>query len=207
VTAARGAGGSARRGLAVALVGLLAAALVLWLAAGSVWLHVPAGDAGDAGDPTGADLVALVGAAAPISLAAIGGLVASRGAGRRVVGGVVALAGVAVLAGALDVVLRPERAAARWAGPAGSPGALAVEPTGWAWAGVLAGALLVAVGGAAVARAAAWPAMSARYERAPAGPRSAPVSGPAGTAGGQGEPASMRDAWDAQDRGDDPTAG
>ncbi|WP_435871996.1 Trp biosynthesis-associated membrane protein [Micromonospora echinospora] len=62
---------------------------------------------------------------------------------------------------------------------------------------VLAGGLALAAGGAFTAlRGDDWPAMGARYER-----RAAPAAEPGRPAVERG----TRDAWDALDRGEDPT--
>ena len=112
-------------------------------------------------------------ALALVALAGAGGLIATRGVARLVVGVLLALAGVAEL-----ILL---------AGHLGS---------GWAVLG-LAGALLVAGGGAATLwHGGRWPAMGGRYTRAASG--SAEATGP---------PAGETAMWDALDRGEDPTDG
>lgn len=163
---------------------------------------------------TGAAELPWLPALALVGLAGVGALLATRGWPRRAVGALLAAAG----AGLVLVVL---------AGGAGrGPGAAGVV---WPWATVLGG-LALAVGGYATMRHGhRWPAMGARYERRAATASPADVAGAddTGTAdgpAGAGEsgvgrrppgpraqsrraagPVDTRAAWDALDRGDDPT--
>ncbi|MEV0625712.1 Trp biosynthesis-associated membrane protein [Nonomuraea wenchangensis] len=169
--------------LAVTVLGCL---LVL-LAAGRTWVSVTQTGA-DA--PTGGDLSPVL---TPLALAGLAGVVAvlaTKGVGRRVVGGLLALCGAGAGAGtwtALD--------------GSGVTDWLAAHntlhgATGLTWHFVAlwpavagAGALLLAAGGVlAVVRGGRWAGMSARYER----------RGPAPADGDKA-------LWDALDRGDDPT--
>lgn len=138
---------------------------------------------------TGADAEPWVIGLALVALAGTGALLATGGWSRRMLGGVLALAGAGVTVGAVigRLGLNP--------GEAG-PGATA-------WPAVCAlGGAIITVGGLTAARHGhLWPTMSARYDRkpAPAGPeRPAPQPTPDG-------PIDSRTAWDALDRGDDPT--
>jgi hypothetical protein len=101
---------------------------------------------------TGAALVPALPALALVALAGAGGLLATRGLARMVVGALLALAAlgeIVALAGHLG-------------------------QSGWVALG-LAGALLVAAGGAVTLwRGGGWPAMGSRYDRAEAGPAPAP---------------------------------
>jgi uncharacterized membrane protein (TIGR02234 family) len=125
---------------------------------------------------------------AVVALAGTGALLATRGVARRVLGGLLMLAGAGIAAGA--VLAR----AGLDAGEAGAGAAF------WPVAGVLGGAA-IAVGGFLAARHGhRWAAMSSRYERTP----SAAV--PVRRESSELEPADNRAAWDALDRGDDPTA-
>lgn len=135
---------------------------------------------------TGADSAPWVIGLALVALAGAGALLATRGLVRRVLGGLLAVAGLGVAAGAiagragLDV------------GVAGSGAAV------WPVACVLGG-LLIVLGGLWAARSGhEWPAMGARYER---GAVAAPVTDPE-----VNQRVDTRAAWDALDRGDDPTA-
>jgi hypothetical protein len=103
-----------------------------------------------------------------LTLAAVLGIVATRGPARRVVGALLVLAGLGSVVAALA--------------PVASSGS--VEALG------AVGGVLVMLGGAwTLARGATWPAMGARYDGArPASRSPRPLS-----------------AWEAQDRGLDPT--
>lgn len=129
---------------------------------------------------TGTDLLPWVSALALVGLAGGGAVLATRGRVRRLLGALLALAGLAVAAGG-GYGLGEAGVSRQWP------------------ALVLAGGLIAAAGGVFTAlRGAGWPAMGARYER------------PARTAdpAGAGRPAverGNRDAWEALDRGEDPT--
>jgi hypothetical protein len=125
---------------------------------------------------TGGDLMSWLPPLAVVSLAGAGAVIATRGLVRRLVGVLLAVLGVAIGVGA------------------------AVELTsgGWPVLTLLGGLAVLASGGWTAARGADWPSMGARYER-PArtgGEEPLPaMNGPRGT----------RQAWDALDRGEDPT--
>jgi uncharacterized membrane protein (TIGR02234 family) len=129
-----------------------------------------------------------------VALAALAGVVAvlaTKGAGRQVVGAVIALcgAGLAVLVwrGVTDAGLSAwARGEALLMGLSGYT--YTVMPL-WPSVAALGAALVLAGGGAAVVRGRSWGGMSARYRRE-AGPEEV-----------KGE----RALWDAMDRGDDPT--
>lgn len=127
---------------------------------------------------TGSELVPAIPALGLVMLAGVVAVVAARGRLRAAVGGLLALAGGAVVALGLRFLLEPPPEVA--------------GPTGWWALAAAGGAMGVAAGVAVVMLGRSWPAMSGRYERA----RSRPVS--------SGGPA---DAWDAMDRGEDPTDG
>jgi len=98
-------------------------------------------------DQSGGDLIPGLSALAIVGLAGAGALLATRGLGRRVVGVIVLLVGVALAALALD---RAFDASTAW------PALTA------------AGGLLVVVGGLAAGVAGhRWPGMGARYDRSP----------------------------------------
>lgn len=147
---------------------------------------------------TGADRWPWLPALAWVGLAGAGALVATRGAARRVVGGLLLLAGAGL-------------------GGAG----LAGTGAGGSWP-VLAGLAGLAVAGAgatALAGGRRWPAMGARYQRAGRG-GTAGQAGTAGRAGTEGRGRAAPDPagrsgpelrsrpellWEALDRGEDPT--
>ena len=120
---------------------------------------------------TGTDLEPWVTGLALVALAGTGALLATSGWVRRVLGVLLALAGVGVLVGAI-------------LGWADSDGVF------WPFLCALGGAVIAAGGLTAARRGHQWPRMSARYDRKPA-----PVTVD-----------DHRSAWDALDRGDDPTA-
>jgi uncharacterized membrane protein (TIGR02234 family) len=159
---------------------------------------------------TGAQAQPWLIALALIALAGTGALLATRGAARRLLGGLIAASGlgvaVAAIAGRLAV----------------DPGAAGAGATVWPIACVLGGALVVLAGVGAARHGQEWPAMGSRYERRPvpppgtglgagsgpspaAGPGEGPNPGPGGAEGGP-EPVDTRAVWDALDRGEDPTA-
>ncbi|MFE9689983.1 Trp biosynthesis-associated membrane protein [Micromonospora sp. NPDC005806] len=132
---------------------------------------------------TGTDLLPWVSALALVGLAGGGAVLATRGRVRRLLGGLLTLVGLAVAAGAGYGLTAPFEGGVSRQWPAL----------------VLAGGLVAAAGGALTAlRGGGWPAMGARYER-PA--RSAAPAGTDRPAVERG----TRDAWEALDRGEDPT--
>ena len=164
-----------RREVAAVVIAVIVGAGLVLLAAAQVWVVEtqprPAPLPPVEVRRTGAALVPAVPALALVALAGAGALIATRGIARTAVGALLALAGLGEL-----ILL---------AGHLGS---------GWVMLG-LAGALLVAIGGAATLwHGGRWPAMGSRYTRAPSGPAEA-------TGAAAGETA----IWDALDRGEDPT--
>jgi hypothetical protein len=131
---------------------------------------------------TGADEQPWLIGLAVVALAGTGALLATKGLARRVLGGLLTLTGAGIVAGAI---------LAR----AGLDGGSAL----WPVASVLGGLAIVAGGLLAARHGHRWAAMSARYERAPARAVVRRESS-------ELEPADNRAAWDALDRGDDPTA-
>ncbi|MFU8872591.1 Trp biosynthesis-associated membrane protein [Micromonospora sp. SL4-19] len=132
---------------------------------------------------TGADLLPWVSALALVGLAGGGAVLATRGRVRRLLGGLLTLVGLGVAAG-------------------GGYGLTASFGGGVSrqWpALVLAGGLVAAAGGVFTAlRGDGWPAMGARYERSDRTAGRADAGRPA-------VERSTRDAWEALDRGEDPT--
>ncbi len=130
---------------------------------------------------TGAEVLPWLPALALVGLAGGGAVLATRGWLRRALGGLLALLGLAVAAG----------------GGYGLAADLGDQVT-WQWPALcLLGGLLAATGGLLTAlRGQRWPAMGARYER-----RSRQPVGTAGPITGRG----TVEAWDALDRGEDPT--
>ncbi|MEV1330194.1 Trp biosynthesis-associated membrane protein [Micromonospora costi] len=184
---ARSAAG--RRELTYAVLLCLAGAgLALWAATRtwSVELSVrPAPLPPERAAHTGAGLLPWLPALAVVGLAGGGAVLATRGRLRQGLGALLALLGLVVAAGGgYGLVAAFEGTVSRqW--PALS----------------LVGGLLAAGGGALTAlRGRTWPAMGARYER-PVRNTAPPAAPPAGPVTGR----RTTEAWDALDRGEDPT--
>ncbi|PZG22741.1 Trp biosynthesis protein [Micromonospora craterilacus] len=170
-----------RRELAYAVLLCLAGAgLALWAATRTWVVDAAAASTLDEGR-TGARLLPWLPALALVGLAGGGAVLATGGWLRRVLGGLLALLGLALAAG-------------------GGYGLVAEigDQVSRQWPALtLVGGLIAAAGGLFTAvRGKRWPAMSARYERRSRQPveTAGPIQG-AGTV----------DAWDALDRGEDPT--
>jgi hypothetical protein len=182
-----------RRELLTACGGLFLASALGFLSAARPWVWLPGADgpvpiAGD-------ELVGIVSAAGVVALAGVAGVVAASGRGRAAVGLLLAIVGAATAAGGLDVALRPERSVARWLAASGTGGPVpeGLTTTVWPWVGLVAGVLLVVAGAATYLRSEEWPVLGRRYDRGGSAPPDGPAGGP-------------RAAWDALDRGEDPTA-
>ncbi|MDA0636286.1 Trp biosynthesis-associated membrane protein [Nonomuraea sp. MCN248] len=169
-----------------------AGCLLVLLAAGRDWVGAVRGS-GEMTVPTGGDLSPVL---TPLALAGLAGVVAvlvTKGAGRRIVGSLLALCGLGALAAVWGATAEPGiETWLREHNVLGAAGPLEWDlAVGWPMVAGL-GALLVFAGGVlAVVRGGRWAGMSDRYERAADGPR-------AQTDGD-------RALWDALDRGDDPT--
>mgnify|MGYP000903385604 CR=1 FL=1 len=177
---------TARRAYSMALVALAVGGIGLVVAYGLTWAtaQVPllagADGVGRQVDVTGRDVVPLAAAGGWLAVASVAGVIATRGAARRVVAVVAVVAGLAGVAGALVFAGRSSAMVVEV-----HDGADAVSATpAWLLA-VAAGALVVAAGAWTFARGAGWAVLSARYERRP---QKADVS-----------------PWQAQDLGLDPT--
>jgi hypothetical protein len=119
---------------------------------------------------SGGDLLAWLPTLAVVGLAGAGALLATRAAARHVVGVLLMLVGLGIAAGAWYAATAHDD----------------VRPA-WPVLCVVGGAVVAAVGVAAVVSGRRWPAMGGRYERAATRPADTSV-------------------WDALDRGEDPTA-
>lgn len=147
---------------------------------------------------SGGDLMPWLPALGWVGLAGAGALLATRGRVRRMVGGVLLLAGSGLL-------VATARAAVAAMAPAGGVSATAHPGAGAGWALLcaLGGAAVAAAGGLAAARGHRWPAMGARYERSAGRSTAArpeqirPERRPPG--------ARPEEMWQALDRGEDPT--
>lgn len=184
--------GAGRRELWLWVALTAAGCLLLLLAAGRPWVDGVRAS-GELTVPTGGDLSPVL---TPLALAGLAGVVAvlaTKGAGRRVVGALLALCGIGAAASAwgatgragIETWLREHNVLSA-AGP--------LEwdvVTAWPAAAGLGALLMLAGGVLAVIRGGRWAGMSDRYERAADRPRP--------QADGD------RALWDALDRGDDPT--
>jgi uncharacterized membrane protein (TIGR02234 family) len=182
--------------LGLAVVGLVLAAVALWGASRGTWLTAT-WDVPLRGRVVttvlGADAEPVLVPWALLALAAIGGLFATSGWGRRAVGVVVGVAGLWALLRAVSGLVAP--APSQLPAPARQAGrALGVQVTAaWPLLAALGGVLLVAVGVLVAIRGSAMPRLGARYD-APGGrprPRAADDE---------------RSLWEALDAGEDPTA-
>lgn len=187
------ASGSGRRELWVWVCAAVLGSLLILFAAGREWVvgARSVGELGAPGDgvlmPTGSELSP---ALTPIALAALAGVVAvlaTKGVGRRLIGGLIALCGLAAGITAFRAV---DDATVVAALPEGL-GEVAWDTTIWPYVAVAGAVLIAAAGVVAIVRGKQWSAMSGRYDR----------PGP-----GQERPADDRSLWDALDRGDDPTS-
>lgn len=184
------------RELRLALLLVLAGAALALLAGGRDWVSatvaapppLPPRSVAVSGD----DAVPGLRALALLGLAGVAALAATRTRGRVALGALLALAGAGVVVLAVRALVR---GAARLLAASGTaaPGS-ALELTRWPLVAALGGTLL-ALGGLVVAvRGRRWAALSSRYE-APAARAERPAPRP------------EVQAWEALDRGEDPTRG
>lgn len=138
---------------------------------------------------SGTDLLPWLRALAIVGLAGAGAVLATRGPSRRLLGGLLVLVGLALAGGGLYAAVAVAR------GPAGPGGPLLC----------LLGGLVAAAGGLfTAARGHRWPGLGAGYERPHRAAPAAVATDRNGTAGPVTGPATTA-AWDALDRGEDPT--
>lgn len=175
---------SGRRELVVGLAVILAGAALVLLAGTQPWATVPT--SGSVAEPASVEAALKGSAISPgaralglVGLAGIVALLATRRVGRRVVGVLLALAGLAVCGLSLFWTADPPALL--------GDASTAVERTYWSWVSVAGGVLLLAGGVLAAIRSSRWPGMGSRYD-APARAK-----------------AKDDDPWAALDRGEDPT--
>jgi uncharacterized membrane protein (TIGR02234 family) len=192
---------SARREFGGVLAGAALAGGLALSAGGQTWASVTAVRHAPLPPVTvavlGSDAAPLVPAAGLVLLAAVVALLAVRGLGRVAVGLLMALAGGVLAWSGLRVQSGGLASAAAAAPGLGGPRDTAVTVNlayVWPALALLAGALGVAAGLAAVLRGRGWPGMGRRYER---------------DTGAVPPPRTDEDraqaAWQALDRGEDPT--
>ncbi|MBB0246858.1 TIGR02234 family membrane protein [Streptomyces alkaliphilus] len=197
----------------LALVAGATGAAVVLIASGQRWAEALAAGAAGGTLPvtvTGGEVSGLPSALALVGLASLVAVLAVRRNGRRIVSGVLLLAGAgavaSAVAGARDTsALRS--AAAEVTGLTQVP-LSGIDHTVWPWISALGGLALVLAGVLALRHGAAWPAMSGRHER---------TGSPGVRAGGRGQrrtgrgpvrpadPERPEEMWKAMDRGEDPT--
>lgn len=198
----------ARRELTFALALCAAGSAVALLAATRGWVTVrlprPSPLSPVVVEGSGRTVEPVVPALAVVGLAGVVGLLATRRAGRAVVGALLAAAGLAVVVGALAHLPAPSQADALTLLDAHGPvvglrSDAAVSARSHPLWPVLAacGGLALCTGGTVtLLRSRTWPGMSGRYDRA--GARGGVAARPA-------RAASSHELWDALDRGEDPT--
>jgi uncharacterized membrane protein (TIGR02234 family) len=182
-----------RREYAIALAGLAGGGALALAVAQATWVVARTREAGfDTPFPGSRLAVGLV-ACSLVAMAGAVAVVATRGLARRVVGGLLAVAGANVVWAALSVLVRPASAVgeplAAVTGGA-SAGAPHVVSLAWWWCllALVGGVAVVTAGALAAARGGRWAVMAARYD------------GPSGS-----RRTSAPDAWSLLDRGEDPT--
>ncbi|HEY2195208.1 MAG TPA: Trp biosynthesis-associated membrane protein [Actinomycetospora sp.] len=182
--------------LGLAVVGLVLAAVALWGASRGTWLTAT-WDVPLRGrvvtTVVGADAEPVLVPWALLALAAIGGLFATSGWGRRAVGVVVGVAGLWALLRAVSGLAAP--APSQLPAPARQAGrALGVQVTvAWPLLAALGGVLLLGVGVLVAARGSVMPRLGARYDAPGGRPSTRPAD-------------DERSLWEALDAGEDPTA-
>ena len=187
-----------RRGPLPAALLLVVGAFVVLVGAGRAWVVVDvAGTAllpGRSVDVDGADLSPGLRALGLVGLAGVPALAASRGRGRRVVGLVVLLTGLAVLAVTARLLagdLGDRALLTPVVRDSGAADGAATAATAWPYVTALGGLLLLLAGLLVMVRGPNWAALGRRYD--------APAPQPV-------RPVAERDLWEALDRGEDPTA-
>ena len=183
-----------RRAFASAVVALAVAGGLGLFAAGRTWGTVTTRGALGARQHvavSGRDVSSGLAAVAIALLALTIAVVAGRGWMRRLAGGLAALCGVALVVVAVRARSSVDTTLARHVFAFGRTTVGGSRPPWWI-ASVIAGVIAVVAGAVIAVRGGTWTSMGARYE--------APVAQPVP----RNDDA---DAWDALDRGDDPTAG
>ena len=185
----------------LALVGLIVSGLIVIAAFALPWVSVSVPLVSGLSDSlteitfAGRELFGLAAGMGWVGLAAVAGIFATRGWGRVIIGVVVVVAGLVTIVGSIGFGVDPEPALVgalsdRLSG--GAPEQWSSTP--WWLFGLIGGLGLAAVGVLTLARGRTWPGLSRRYERA----TKIKTTGPGG-------PMSSLTAWDALDRGEDPT--
>jgi hypothetical protein len=180
-----------RRGLLAAVTGCLLSGALVLVFAGRVWGRTTLTAATGArihASVTGRSVAPALPALGLALLVLAGAVVAVRSWLRRLVGLIVVVVGGTAVG--IGLTSRHDVAAALGRHAfAVSHATVHVSLSAWAVGTVIAGALAVAAGALTVIAGARWPALGARYETPAARPTADPASA----------------AWEALDRGEDPT--
>lgn len=179
-----------RRGLLVAVAGSALAGGLLLLVGGRTWGSAAVETAGAgrvAVSATGSEVAPALPALGVALLVLAVGVFAARSWLRRLVGLAVVVVGGAAIA--VAATARDDVAAELTRQAFAATGVVAPSTSGWAVLAVVAGGLAVVAGALTVLVGAKWPTLGSRYDAPAARPRDETAS-----------------AWDALDRGDDPTA-
>jgi uncharacterized membrane protein (TIGR02234 family) len=189
-----------RRGYPAALSCLVAAGAAGLLASGRPWGEAAVDDGlvSTTVQVSGRDLVPLAPAVALLALAAVVAVPATRRTGRRLVGAVLAATGLVAATWAAVVASDLTARTAKWAGAGGGDVTAVQTSPAWAVVAAVAALLIGGTGMAVLVRGPGWPALGRRYER-----RAARPDPPAAV--DSSESRTGREAWDAMDRGEDPT--
>ena len=193
----------ARRELTAAVLGSAAAGGLGLFAGGQIWARIVAVRPEPLPPVTdvlsGSSAAPLVPAAGLVLLAGAVALVAVRGSGRVAVGLLIAAAGGALAWSGLRALVGGLEAAAAELPVVGGTPVVETSP-GWPAVTVVAGLMGACAGLLTVLRGRHWPAMGRRYERGGAPSRDRAVASRPPT-----EEDRAQLAWQALDRGEDPT--
>lgn len=184
----------------ITLGALAAAGAVMLAALGQVWVTATVGGGGTdqpsiVFDYTGRTMLPVAAGAGILLLAGIAGVIATRGVGRIIVGALLLIAALGAVAAAVGYGLDAAAAGrSRAVADAGMADVVVVGSSWWlvvAVAGFVAALAALAV----VLRGRRWPVLGGRYER----------RGDAAGAAVAPDVMTPAQAWDALDRGEDPT--
>jgi Tryptophan-associated transmembrane protein (Trp_oprn_chp) len=181
--------------IAVVLVLLVTGGALGMVVTNSVWGRAYTDDSllEMAMDVTGLELLPVAQTVAILALVATIGIWLTRGWGRRLLGTVLAAAGLAIAGSSYALARDLPTRVTDWAGETGfvALGADA-DPSRALW-NTVAGLLICVAGGWIAVRGSRWPTLGRRYERGPNRRTAA-------------EPLTSQQSWDALDRREDPTA-
>ncbi|PVG82082.1 hypothetical protein DDE18_15480 [Nocardioides gansuensis] len=189
-----------RRTFGPVVLGGLAAAVLATVAATRPWVEGSSGrvDTGSSAYAAAIDITAaqespLAAALGLVLLACWGVVLVTRGAVRRVVAALGALAALGLVVTAAVAFRDLQDSLARALMSASGEDTAVVHVTAWWAAALVAGLLSLVATAAAVLLAPSWPEMGSRYDA------------PSGTAADQQQPEGNLDIWRAIDEGRDPT--